>query len=333
MSKKFIIFLTLWLVAVATLNTLAWTLDIDRDKLFIINYVILNVTWLLQLIISIFKRRKEEDFSSLKFLIYQVVLLVILSLLAVYYKFDWKALLVLALLYLSIVSGSKGYNAYLIAWMVIFVATVVIYRVIPNEEGDVFDVGYTVMIIALVIQLIISYFALLNKERDVAIPTFIISVIGLVVLAAFDLAMIEYLYNPAFRYFIMTHAYLRIFIFRIADLGSWGFAVVNVVVLALQYLVTLAVNIGQKKNVERDRHFVEKTETMSSLANKVKKMADSTGNEDIGRLYEALRLADKASKNSEIENRIAEEVARLKTVDSNEMKEEVDLIISLLNER
>ena len=206
----------------------------------------------------------------------------------------------------------KGFAKYLPIWIISFGATLIIANILPVEKGDLFNTVYYSIIIAYVFELIIAATALNNKNKDIGQTIFIYSIVGLIMVFVTNwwLVVKQYYHRP------------------------WFFAVVNIIVLALHYIFLSAMNVNMNKNAERDEHFIEETETMTNLTKQVKVLYDNTNNEDIYRLYEALRYADKATKNIEIENKISDEINLLKDItDPNEIKDQVNEIIKLINQR
>lgn len=227
---------------------------------------------------------------------------------------------------------SKGFKQYLPIWLVAFIATVAIILIVPFEEKEHFYTFYYFSIIAMAIQLIISYFALKNKDKSVSTATFVFSVFGLLALFATNFIAIEYTNNPEFRAYIQQNYYFLPF--KLLDMGLWGLIVDDIVVVSLSYILTMAVNINQKRNAERDEHVKEQTNTMLTLTNRVKALYDSTNNEDIYRLYETLKYSDKLSKNTDIEDLINKEIGVIETSSSaEEIKDSVNRAIRLINSR
>lgn len=210
----------------------------------------------------------------------------------------------------------NGFKKYLPVWLLFFIGTIAVAWITPVERDNVFNVVYYCIITVFTVQLIISYFAFKNKDNAVSQATFIYSIIGLIMAFVVNWYCIYYNY----AYWVKTK--------------PWMLAIVNLVVIVLHYVFLIVVNTGLNKNVERDAHVKEATETMNSLTKEVKALYDSTNNEDIYRLYEALKYSDKASKNQEIENQIKESIEILKEdSDSLSMKEKVDKIIELIKKR
>ena len=146
--------------------------------------------------------------------------------------------------------------------------------------------------------------------------TFIYSIIGLIMAFVVNWYCIYYNY----AYWVKTK--------------PWMLAIVNLVVIVLHYVFLIVINTGLNKNVERDVHVKESTETMASLTKEVKALYDSTNNEDIYRLYETLKYSDKASKDPKIENQIRKEINLLKDISSpEEVKTKTDQIINMIKTR
>ena len=207
---------------------------------------------------------------------------------------------------------SKGLKRYIPIWVVLLAAIVIIAETVPFEKDNLFTTVYFFVVIAFVIELFIASLALNNKHKEISQPVFIYSIVGLVMVFIVNWWLIfkQYYHKP------------------------WFYIVVNVAVLALHYVFLLLVGSTMSHNVERDEHVKEKTDTMLSLAKEAKILYDNTGNQDIYRLYEALKYSNKASKSHEAEEIIKKEVEALRNVHlPEEVNVKVDHIIALINQR
>ncbi len=206
----------------------------------------------------------------------------------------------------------KGFSRYILAWLIAFAATIIVAQILPFEKGDLFNSVYYTIIISFAIQLIISSFALNNKNKEISQSIFIFSIVGLIMVFA-------------------TNYYL---IFRQHYHRPWFFAVVNVIVLVLHYIFLIVINTGLSTNADRDENYNHSVDTMRSLTKEVKVLYDNTDNKDIYRLYEALKFADKRSKNIDLEGKIKTEIISLKSeTDADRIKDQVNSIIKMINER
>ena len=205
----------------------------------------------------------------------------------------------------------NGFKKFLPVWLIAFIATIAIAWILPVERDSLFHVIYYFIIAAFTIELCISYYAFKN-EKEVAYPLFIYSILGVVMIVIATWKIIS------------KHLWVK----------PWLMAIIYIIILALHYLLLIILNTSLKKNVERDEHVKENTNTMLTLTNQVKALHDSTNNEDIYRLYEAFRYSDKGTNNADIEKRLIIEVDKLQKRNSNEeIKQDVDRIIKLLSER
>ena len=206
----------------------------------------------------------------------------------------------------------NGFKKYLPVWLIAFITTIVLAYIFPIERNEIFNIVYYFIVATFAIQLLISYFAFKNEDNTVSQTTFIYSIVGIVMI------------------FVVNYYCISKLIWH----RPWVYAAVNIVVLALHYIFLIVVNTSLNKNVERDQHVKEKSETMLSLTKEVKALYDSTNNEDIYRLYEALKFADKRSKNKEIEKQIDENIKNIKMSDDDSLiKENVEKTIELINYR
>lgn len=205
----------------------------------------------------------------------------------------------------------NGFKKYLPIWLITFVATIAIAWVLPVERDDLFYVIYYFIIAAFTIELGISYYAFSN-EKDVAYPLFIYSILGVVMIFG------------ATYYIISKTLWVK----------PWMMAIIYIVILVLHYVLLIVMNTSLKKNIERDEHVKEQTNTMLELTNRAKALYDSTGNEDIYRLYETLRYSDKSIKNAKVEDRIKDELDKLTKIKEDvEIADQVDVIIKQIKKR
>ena len=205
----------------------------------------------------------------------------------------------------------NGFKKYLPVWLLLFVATVAIAWILPVERDELFHVIYYFVIAAFTIELGISYYAFSNK-KDIAYPQFIYSILGVVMIFV------------ATYYIISKNLWVK----------PWIMAVIYIIILLLHYVLLIIMNTSLKKNIERDEHVKEQTNTMLSLTNQVKALYDSTGNDDIYSLYETLRYSDKRSNDVEKGEKIKKEIDKLKKqTDEREIKDQVEVIRKIINER
>lgn len=206
---------------------------------------------------------------------------------------------------------TNGLKKYLPVWLIAFIATIAIAWILPVERDELFHVIYYFVIAAFTIELGISYYAFSN-EKDVAYPLFIYSILGVVMIFG------------ATYYIISKTLWVK----------PWMMAIIYIVILVLHYVLLIVMNTSLKKNIKRDEHVKEQTNTMLTLTNQVKALYDTTGNEDIYRLYETLRYSDKTGKNEEAEKLLLDEISQLGSIkDPREITEKVDDLINLVKTR
>ena len=207
---------------------------------------------------------------------------------------------------------SKRFYSYFVAWVILFAATIAIAQLLPVEKGDLFNTVYYSIATAFVIELFIAFFTFGSGDKTISQSVFIFSIAGVLMIFAAN-------------YYLLFKQYYH---------KPWFYACVNIAVLALHYVFLIAMGASLGKNAERDKNQNKIVDVMRSITNEVKALYNSTNDEDINRLYETLRYSDKASKDSEIEEKILEEVNELKGItDKNRIKDKVDQIIKLVKSR
>lgn len=209
---------------------------------------------------------------------------------------------------------SREYKRYLLVWLIAFMATAAVAEILPIEKGEIFQVILTSIIVAFIIQALAASFYLNNQRKEVSQPTFYLSIVGLF--------MVFYANYYALKKYYWSDA--------------WMYVIVNIVVLALHYIVLITANTVLNKNADSTEHFGKKAETMRKLTSSAKTLFENTGNKDFERLYEALRYSPQGSneKTLEIEKQISEQIDQLDGLNSQEdIKERVDNIINLINRR
>ncbi len=203
---------------------------------------------------------------------------------------------------------SKGFKKYFPIWLILFAGINATAWIMPLIRSKAFWTVYGVVNGAWIVQLLLAY--LVFKERkEVATPVFLPSFISLIVLFTVNAFGLYYFWEP------------------------WVLALVSMIILALTYLLMTVLAQNTAKAVERDEHLNDKVDVMRSMIKEVKTLYDNTNNEDVYRLYEALRYTDKGSKNPKIERKMSEEISSLQSMKEDELKEKIDSIISLLNSR
>lgn len=207
----------------------------------------------------------------------------------------------------------KGFKNYLPIWLIALVVIMAIANIAPFEKDDLYTIVYYSILISFSAQLVISFLAF-KREKEFSYPTFIISIIGVVLLIGAN-------------YYAITEVMWR---------KPWQLTLLNVIVLALQYVVLLLVGISLNNDIERDKNIKDRTDLMLSLTEQVNVLYKNTKNKDIHRLYEALKYADKTSDDNtaEIDAKIKDNISNLHvSTNDEEIKENVNKIIELISDR
>ncbi len=204
---------------------------------------------------------------------------------------------------------TKGFKRYFLIWFILFALIHITAWVMPLIRSKMFWTAYCIVTVAWLVQLLISYIAL-KQRKEIATPILTFSFIGLILLFIMD-ALGLYFFWP-----------------------SWVLAISSCVFIGTNWIVLSLVGQSSSRTIERDEHIDRKTETMNDLIKSVKTLYNNTDNQDVYRLYEALKYSDKSSKDPALEEQIKEEVLNLKSIQaSNEIKIKVDQIIELINQR
>ena len=203
---------------------------------------------------------------------------------------------------------SKGFKKYFPVWLILFAGINATAWIMPLIRSKAFWTVFGIVNAAWLIQLLLAFF-IFNEKKEISTPAFIPSFISLIVLFTVDAFGLYYFWEP------------------------WVLALVSMIILAVTYLFMTIVVQNTANAVDRDENVKAKTATMNELIKEVKVLYNNTNNQDIYRLYEALKYSDKGTKNTEIENKIAEEVQLLKSTDENNISSSVDSIIELINKR
>ena len=204
---------------------------------------------------------------------------------------------------------SKGFKRYLPVWLILFAGINATAWIMPLIRSKAFWTVFGIVNAAWLIQLLLAYL-IFNEKKEIAGPAFIPSFISLVVLFTVNAFGLYYFWEP------------------------WVLALVSMIILAVTYLFMTIVIQNTANAVDRDENVKAKIATMNEMIKEVKDLYDNTNNEDVYRLYEALRYSDKGSKDPKIEQTISKEIEKLMTMtDKEKIKKQVELVINQVNSR